>query len=80
MNEDMKTKLNDIESRWKDNMHSVCSQCMYSAIRHWDRNEECYNDDKKALHPDRYDGELYAEAGADIKCLLEIIKKLKENN
>jgi len=72
-------KIKDIELRWKNNMHIVCPECMYSAIRHWDRNEECYGDDKDAVHPERYDGGLYAEAGADIKCLLEIIKKIKED-
>jgi hypothetical protein len=74
-------KLKEIESRWEDNMFSVCSDCMYECIRHWDRNVDCRfkKEDETIKHPDRYNGEIYAKAGADIKFLIEMIKKLKEN-
>lgn len=76
--DDDRKKLEEIKDRWKDNLKSVCSDCMYTAIRHQDRNVGCQYEDEERNHPDRYDGELYAEAGADIKFLLEFIEKIKK--
>lgn len=48
---------------------------MESCIRHWDRNVGWCSDNENVKHPDRDDGDIYAQAGADIKYLLDIIKK-----
>lgn len=80
MNDEDKLKLDEIKLRWKDSMHSVCSDCMYSCIRHWDRNVdvECVNEGKDFKHPDRHDGAMYAEAGSDIKCLIDMVESMKK--
>jgi hypothetical protein len=39
-------------------------------------NADDDNDDTP--HPERHDGTIYAEAGADIGALLEIIKRLQK--
>lgn len=73
--EEDKATLLEIELRWRDKMHSVCASCMYNSIRHWDRNEG-WCEEEGAIHPDRYDGDVFATAGQDIKCLLGIVKKM----
>lgn len=80
--DDDETKLAEIEARWNDKMYRVCPSCMYECVRHWDRNERCMKDDDNddTPHPERHDGTIYAEAGADIGALLEIIKRLKRLN
>lgn len=72
-------KLNEIKKRWTGKMKNVCQQCMYTAIRHMDRNMDPACDDKnykEEEHPYRYDGDIYAYAGGDIKDLIDIITKL----
>jgi hypothetical protein len=75
---DLEAEIKDIEFRWKDNLHAVCEDCMYTCIRHQDRNVGCQFEEEERKHPKRYDGELYATAGKDIKTLLDIIKELKK--
>ena len=72
-------KVDEIKERWSNNMKNVCEKCMYEAIRHWDRNmDPACNSDDEYEHPDRYDGEVYAYAGNDIKDLLDIIERLSK--
>ncbi len=76
--EDLKN-LKKIKKRWScyEDTGVFCKECMYEAIRHWDRNMDpaCYTYDK-SIHPDRYDGEIIAHSANDIWCLIDIIKKI----
>jgi hypothetical protein len=73
----IREKLDAIRERWADNMNNVCEPCMYEALRHWDRNmDPACNPQDNAAHPDRYDGDVYAYAGGDIKELIQIIDML----
>ena len=80
MNKETEEQLKYIKSRWEDNMVNVCEECMVACIRHFDRNmgpacdESEYKEDE---HPGRYDGDVYAYAGGDIKILIDIIEKLR---
>jgi len=77
MDQESQNKLEEIKKRWAGSMKNVCCNCMYEAIRHFDRNmDPTCNPYEEDVHPGRYDGEIYAYAGGDIKDLIDIIEKL----
>lgn len=70
-------RVKSIEEKWDEHRENYCKVCMYEAIRHWDRNMSPACDElDENEHPDRHDGEIFAEAPEDIWVLINIINKL----
>lgn len=66
-----------IKDRWSDmSTKPYCQQCVYYAVRHWDRNVGTC-DNPYDPHLERSDGVELSYASHDIHILLEIIEKLK---
>ena len=77
MDQESIKRLEEIKERWTDNMKNVCESCMHDALRHWDRNmDPACNPKDNYEHPGRYDGDVYAYAGGDIKDLIAMIDEL----
>lgn len=76
MDRDIDAVLEDIETRWKDSLRIARTDCMEGAIRHRDRDVGVCREEGD-FYPDLYNVDMYAEAGADIKSLIDIIKNLR---
>lgn len=77
-------EFKSIVARWNKNRKNFCEQCMYDAIRHYDRNmdpacgsdaEASDADERSTEHPDPYSGEKIAGAPGDIWTLIRIIER-----
>lgn len=80
-NSDLK-KVDEIETRWENvSTELYCSGCMHSALRHWRRNEECYDLENTNVHWDEDDlADAFVHSGADIAFLIETIDDLIKKN
>ena len=79
-------QINEIETRWVNvSTEQYCEYCMHSALRHWRRNEGCYDRSRQPgedrVHWDEDDlTDAFIHSGTDVAFLIKTIDKLLKKN